>query len=317
MKKIIFIISILSFSILSCSNVWNDLYDENAGGLVMVYIPSGTFSRDGGTVNISMVSPFYMSDREVTRAQFVAVTGITDPSDISYSTGTDNPVQMVNFYHAMVFCNRLSIMYGKTPVYTIGGSTNPSDWIAANGGVVPVGANNATWDAAVADFNVNGYRLPTEMEWMWVAMGGASGSGYTAPTYLTGFGKLFAGSNSILTNGSGGTNLIGDYAWYDVNSGDSGGSVNPKTHTAVTKLPNELGLYDMSGNVWEWCWDKWDGSSAYPGGLLTDYCSSVGISRVVHGGSFADTPTYMTVANRFQAQPRSQNYRFGFRVVHR
>ena len=116
MKKIILIITFLSLSIISCSNVWNDLYDENAGRLVWVAIPGGTFSRDGGIVNISTVSPFYMSTHEVTRAQFVAVTGLADPSNTSYTTGTDNPVQMVNFYHVMVYCNSLSMM-APTGIY--------------------------------------------------------------------------------------------------------------------------------------------------------------------------------------------------------
>ena len=176
----------------------NDYTSANIGTLK--YVPAGSFQRDDMSTNISTVtSGFRMSKYEITRAQFLAIMKF-DPSDSKYSTGTSDPVQKVNWYHAIAFCNKLSIAEGLTPVYTISGSTNPDDW-----GAVPTSIN-VTWDAAIADWTANGYRLPTEMEWMWAAMGATSGSGYTSPTYLTGYLKLFAGGN--------GTSPTGDYAWY-------------------------------------------------------------------------------------------------------
>ena len=140
-----------------------------------------------------------MSQYEITRTQFSAIMG-TDPSDTTYSSGMSDPVQTVTWYDAVEFCNMLSTAEGLTPVYTITDRVPSSGYPITSATVTPTWANT-------------GYRLPTEMEWMWAAMGATSGSGYSSPTYLTGYGKLFAGSDSILANGSGGTHVIGDYAW--------------------------------------------------------------------------------------------------------
>ena len=144
---------------------------------------------------------------------------------------------------------------GKIPVYTIAGSTDPADC-----GDVPTDSNE-TWDVAVMNVAADGYRLPTDAEWMWAAMGATSGHDYPGSgVYTTGYLKGLAGSI--------GSNSIDDYAWHRVNAYDVGFShTNYRITPVGTKLPNELGLYDMSGNVWEWMWD-WQ--SVYPVGELTD-----------------------------------------------
>ena len=266
--------------------------------LAMIPVPAGSFKRDATETNISMVATaFYMSETAITRSQFLAVTGV-DPSYTPYSTGTNDPVQQVNWYHALVFCNKLSMVEGLTPVYSIAGSTNPDTW-----GALPT-SNNATWDAAIANWSANGYRLPTEMEWMWAAMGATSGFGYTSPIYLNGYLKAFAGST--------GSNNIGDYAWYLANSAGT-------THPVGTKLPNELGLYDMSGNVDEWCWD-W--LVNYPTGTLTSNTdagrgAASSVNRVVRGGNRENDASYLTVAFRTGNPPYIQYHDHGFRVVHK
>ncbi len=256
----------------------------------MVRIPSGSFQRDEEADNISIVSAFRMSENEITREQLEKVMGY-DPSDTKNSTGQQDPVQCVNWYHALVFCNKLSLLEGLTPVYTLNGSTDPAQW-----GSVPTSSNSSSWDAVLADWSADGYRLPTEMEWMWVAMGADKDNPGKVNT--KGYTKKFAGSN--------GSHKIDDYAWYDKNS-------NRSTHPVGMKQPNELGIYDMSGNVWEWCWD-WYGN--YPSGSTTNYRGAAsGNYRVFRGGSWYFIASLASIANRFINYPYRRYNDLGFRVV--
>lgn len=303
MKKIIPVAALFFLAILSCSNGWNDLYNERNGVFVVVQIAGGSFQRDATATNLSTVSSFYMSKTEVTRGQFTSVTGLADPSDPGYSLGIDNPVQNVNWYHALVFCNSLSMLQGLDPVYTIAGSTNPLDWISASGGVIPL-SQDAIWNAVIVNWSANGYRLPTEMEWMWAAMGGASDSrtgDIVGGINRGGYTKGYAGS----TETGGATINIGNYAWYSSNSG-------VYTHSIEAKLSNELGLYDMSGNVLEWCWDY---DASYPSGSLVDYRGGSGTNRILRGGGFGTLTAGLTAAFRSSFNPSFQASEIGFRVV--
>ena len=229
------------------------------------------------------IASFYMSDHPVTRGEYKAVMG-SDPSeakaydkDGNKLTGDDavknNPVNYISWYDALVYCNKLSIKEGLTPCYAIDGKTQPSEWSA-----VPT-ENDSTWDAATCDFTADGYRLPTEAEWEWAARGGES---YT-----------FAGSNDIK-----------EVAWYINNT--SG------TRDVKTKKANGYGLYDMSGNVWEWCWD-WYGSISSD---MPATGPASGSRRCQRGGSWYDISNFARVVNRYYYSPNGRNYNYaGFRVV--
>ena len=236
-----------------------------------------------------------MSQYQITRAQFLEIMG-TDPSNTSYSTGVNDPVQRVNWYHAIAFCNKLSIKEGKEPVYSVKVSDTEVDWENLTFESIPT-YSNSNWNAATQDPDKKGYRLPTEMEWMWAAMGAPS-DGQDGNTNTTGYLKEFAGDD--------GTNTIGDYAWYVDNSGS-------KTHPVGSKLPNELGIFDLSGNVWEWFWD-WYGT--IEAGEKTNYMGAAsGACRVLRGGSWNNTDFGSTVAIRNNYYPKYQNYDNGIRVV--
>jgi sulfatase modifying factor 1 len=262
---------------------WTPLLDP----LTMVNVPAGAFQRDATSTDISNVAAFSMTKNEITVQQFMDVTGLSNPGEILIPS-FNAPVNYINWYHALVFCNKLSMLEGKTPVYSINGSTDPVDWIHDNGGAVPINSpSNALWDAVTPVWAASGYRLPTEMEWMWAAMGATD-------DYV----KAFAGST--------GSNLIGDYAWTSENSGST-------THPVGMKLPNELGLYDMSGNVLEWCWDWY---ADYPSGTLTDYRGPAsGTFRVNRGGSWYWDASHATIAYRLKDSPYYQYTNIGFRVV--
>jgi formylglycine-generating enzyme required for sulfatase activity/predicted Ser/Thr protein kinase len=133
------------------------------------------------------------------------------------------------------------------------------------------------------------YRLPTEAEWEYSARGGDSG-GSTIYTYGDDVSKL------------------GDYAWFDDNSGNT-------THPVGQKKPNSLGLYDMMGNIWEWCGDRYHDEyykntpNADPKG------ADKGVNRVLRGGSWGGDAGYCRLSYRDFSNPDYRYFNFGFRLV--
>jgi formylglycine-generating enzyme required for sulfatase activity len=273
-----------------------------AGGVIFAlrYVPAtptGGFQRDSTADNMSIISNgYWMGETEITQGLFAAVMGgekpsnfTTNPEDGSADGWKKLPVEQVSWYDAIAFCNKLSLLDGKTTVYNV---SDISDWAGLAYAAIPT-STDPDWDAATINATATGYRLPTEMEWMWAAMGATDG-GVTVTT--TGYNKAFAGDN--------GSNALGNYAWWS----------SGKTHEVGRKTANELGLKDMSGNVWEWCWDWY--ASSIPAGEKTDFQGAdSGSTRVIRGGSWYFSDAFCTVARRYYDPPHDRISNSGFRVV--
>lgn len=251
------------------------------------YGETGVFVQDRSVA----ISTFWICDHEVTQAEYQAVMG-TNPSNF---TGNNLPVEKVSWYDALVYCNKKSIADGLSPCYTISGKTNPDEW-----GTVPTTSDNPIWDAATCDFTKNGYRLPTEAEWEYAARGGKAGCEAADPTD-------YAGTDDSAE--------LGKYAWYYGNSGEKTHEVKANKQAGVNSA-NSLGLYDMSGNVWEWCWDWYDRANTPSITATTPVTgASSGSIRVNRGGSWVGVADFCSVAYRYSNAPHVRSFNLGFRVV--
>jgi uncharacterized repeat protein (TIGR02543 family) len=256
------------------------------GGTFTMGSPAGEAGRDSDETehSVTLTKNFKMSKYQVTQKQYQAVMGALPTSlpGSSYGVGDNYPVYYVSWYDAIVFCNKLSMLEGLDPMYSISNSTNPDDW-----GAVPA-SSDATWNAVTMVPNANGYRLPTEAEWEYVCRAGTT--------------TAFNNGNDDYTDAT----EVGKVAWYNNNAGS-------KTQEVGLKTANAYGLYDMHGNVYEWCWD-WYGT--YASGAQTDPDGAVtGTDRVRRGGYRGSNAQFLRSACRNNSIPYSRNADFGFRLV--
>lgn len=236
------------------------------------------------------ITSFFMCDHEVTRAEYKAVIG-SDPStakaydkdgkELTGDAAGNNPVGFVGWCDAVKYCNKRSINEGLTPCYSLNGSTDPDKWSA-----VPEDADdtlNSTWTKVTCDFTANGYRLPTEAEWEWTARGGEN--------------FTYAGSD-----------VASEVAWCEDSTSDIG------TREVKSKKANGYGLYDMSGNVSEWCWDMYDDITSKT--LSTGPKSDSNIwYRCERGGRWFNPANGVTISERDSAGTYHVSRAFGFRVA--
>ena len=164
--------------------------------------------------------------------------------------------------------------------------SNPSNWKGSNLPVEQVSWNDCQqFITRLNQLTGRRFRLPTEAEWEYAARGGNKSRGYK-----------YSGSNDL-----------GSVAWYDGNSG--------KTHPVGQKNANELGIYDMTGNVWEWCQDWYD-KEYYGKSPSTNPCNNTSASRrVARGGGWNNSARYCRVSNRDDISPGSTYIFLGLRLA--
>ena len=239
--KIMLLAVTLAVPLISCGKKEAEITLENGTSLSYVSVPDADFC---------------IAKTEVTQAFYQAVTG----ENPSQTKGENFPVESVSWYDALVFCNKLSSLLGKSPCYKVNGSTNPDDWgyTPHKGGIIE----------SEIEFNkeADGFRLPTMEEWDNAIKGGEN--------------FTYSGSEDL-----------DSVAWTDCNSGG-------KLHEVAQLKPNGYGIYDMSGNVFEWVWSVRKDSSRY-----------------LRGGSYFDAARAGKCSNKELNYASRQFKTAGFRIT--
>ncbi|NLI05418.1 MAG: formylglycine-generating enzyme family protein, partial [Actinomycetaceae bacterium] len=211
-----------------------------------------------------------VSNEMWTKLKHLQQTLPSNSTDSRYSPTKNHPVQRSTWYRAVLFANLLSLQNGFTQCY-----------YKDEAFTAPIDETHYYIDEVYVDFDADGYRLPTEAEWEYACRAGTTGPFFCGePNYNSG---------NCLSCSSGTHQTLEQTCVFCANA-------PKKTEVVGSKLPNPWGLYNMHGNVREWCWDWY---ADYPTGTVIDYTGpSSGSKRVVRGGGWQSTAEVCRTANR-------------------
>lgn len=256
-----------------------------------VYIPGGTFKMgspegegkpDEHPRHEVTVDGFWMGRYEVTSTQYAEILG----GSPGFSSAANCPLERITWYDAVAFCNALSERFGFSTCYSI---DKKNDGKSPGGGLLAGDTKN--WIVTL-NKSADGFRLPFEAEWEYACRAGAD------------------------TRYHWGNEMDGRYAWYEKNSGYRTHGI--KLFDDPARLPNRWGLYDMTGNVAEWCYD-WYSPSYYTAGRSKNPAgpgkSGDIVSRVIRGGDCSSKKDALRSASRSSAVPFMGMNTIGMRLV--
>ncbi len=241
--------------------------------LNMIYCKYGEFemgSNDPEDENpkeqVEIERSFLLGEIEITQELYKLVMG-NNPSICNVwddGNSSQRPVENVTWYDALLFCNKLSELQGKKPYYEIDSSTLLFTTLEKH--------------FVQTNGNANGFRLPYEKEWEYAAKAGTN--------------NKYAGTNDERN--------LGEYAWFSENSKINPNDKEGRTHPVKTKKPNEWGFYDMSGNVFEWCGDRY---SCWP-------------NVICRGGAWLTDASFLrTTRDGIKIEPNLHTIYIGFRIA--
>jgi formylglycine-generating enzyme required for sulfatase activity/protocatechuate 3,4-dioxygenase beta subunit len=260
-----------------------------------------TYIPDAPKRNVTL-DAFYMGKYEVTKAEWDKVRNWAVKNgynDLAKGGGkaNDHPVHSISWHDALKWCNARSQMEGHKPVYY---TNNAQTTIYKTGNI-----NVAN---AMVKWNANGYRLPTEAEWEKAARGGLKGKRFPWGNTISQNQANYIASNRFIYDLSGKTVEFVYHPSY------STGAYSETFSSPVGSFqPNSYGLYDMAGNVWEWCWNRYGSYAA--GNQINPRGPMVGSERIKRGGSWRDFADDSRVALRNPEDAAEGDADLGLRLV--